>query len=139
MKLSCRRENFLICSSSSMVECLPSKQEVFASSSLVYCSMQGCSIVEKQRSPKPRSKVQFLSSLPSHWLIRGNYFVKSNCISKRNLKTQLLCDELQHWGLISQETDVEAIKVMANVIPERMLMRIINKLQRKRMNRREAS
>ena len=58
--------------------------------------------------------------------------MESSYTSKRNLKTQLLCDELQYWGLVSQETDMEAIKVMANVIPERMLMRMIDKLQRKR-------
>ena len=65
--------------------------------------------------------------------------MESSYTSKRNLKTQLLCDELQYWGLVSQETDMEAIKVMANVIPERMLMRMIDKLQRKRTIRREAS
>ena len=92
-----------------MVECLPSKQEVFASSSLVYCSIQRCSTVE------------------------------NNGTSKRNLKALLLCDELQYWGLVSQKTDMEAIKVMANVIPESMLMRMIDKLQRKRTNGREAS
>nr|DAH39607.1 MAG TPA: hypothetical protein [Caudoviricetes sp.] len=57
--------------------------------------------------------------------------MKPNYVSKRNKKTQMLYDELQHWGLINQETDMGAVKVIANALPLRMLMRVINKLQRK--------
>ena len=53
-------------------------------------------------------------------------------LSKRNEKTQILCNELQCWGLISYETDMEAVKVIANELPYRMLMRVIHKLQIKR-------
>lgn len=52
--------------------------------------------------------------------------------SKREEKTKILWDELEYWGLISYETDRDAVKVIANEIPQRMLMRIINKLKRKR-------
>lgn len=65
--------------------------------------------------------------------------MESSYTSKRNLKTHLLYDELQCWDLVSPGTDMEAIKVMANVIPESMLMRMIDKLQRKRTIRGEAS
>lgn len=52
--------------------------------------------------------------------------------SKRNKKAELLWNEFQFWGLINEETDKNAVKAIANELPWRMLMRIINKLQRKR-------
>lgn len=52
--------------------------------------------------------------------------------SKRNKKTELLWNEFQFWGLISEETDISAVKAIANELPWKMLMRIVNKLQRKR-------
>ena len=53
-------------------------------------------------------------------------------ISKRDEKTELLWNELQYWGLTSYETDRDAVKAIANELPWRMLMRVINKLKRKR-------
>ena len=55
-------------------------------------------------------------------------------ISKRDEKTRILYDELIYWGLINGETDIGAVKVIANEISWRMLMRIVHKLQRKRMS-----
>lgn len=55
-------------------------------------------------------------------------------ISKRDEKTQVLYDELKYWGLISQETDMGAVKAIANELSYRMLMRVVCKLQRKRMS-----
>lgn len=56
----------------------------------------------------------------------------NNNLSKRDEKTKILCDELQYWGLINYETDMEAVKAIANELPWRMLMRVVRKLQRKR-------
>lgn len=53
-------------------------------------------------------------------------------LSKREEKTELLWNELQYWGLISYETDRDAVKVIANELSWRMLLRVINKLKRKR-------
>lgn len=53
-------------------------------------------------------------------------------LSKRDEKTELLWDELGYWGLISGESDRDAVKAIANELPWRMLMRVINKLKRKR-------
>lgn len=53
-------------------------------------------------------------------------------LSKRDEKTELLWNELKYWGLISWETDRDAVKAIANELPWRMLMRVINKLKRKR-------
>ena len=54
-------------------------------------------------------------------------------VSKRDEKTQILYDELKYWGLISGETDMGAVKAIANELSYRMLMRVVHKLQRKRM------
>ena len=53
-------------------------------------------------------------------------------LSKRDEKTELLWNELEYWGLINYETDRDAVKAIANELPWRMLMRVINKLKRKR-------
>lgn len=60
--------------------------------------------------------------------------MKSDVIkeSKREEKTKILAKELSYWGLISPETDMTAVKAIANELPDYMLMRIICKLQRKR-------
>ena len=55
-------------------------------------------------------------------------------ISKRDEKTQILYDELKSWGLIGKETDMGAVKAIANELSYRMLMRVVRKLQRKRMS-----
>lgn len=55
-------------------------------------------------------------------------------ISKRDEKTQILYEELKYWGLINKETDMGAVKAIANELSYRMLMRVVCKLQRKRMS-----
>lgn len=52
--------------------------------------------------------------------------------SIRDKRAQILCDELQYWGLISYETDMRAVKAIANEIPQRMLARVVSKLRRMR-------
>lgn len=52
--------------------------------------------------------------------------------SKRDKRAQILYDELQYWGLISYESDMRAIKAIANELPQRMLVRVISKLRRMR-------
>lgn len=57
-------------------------------------------------------------------------------MSKRELKRQMLFDELNHWDLFiaTQESSdaMSALATIANELPWRFVMRIINKLQRKR-------
>lgn len=57
-------------------------------------------------------------------------------MSKRELKRQMLFDELNHWDLFiatQESSDVmSALATIANELPWRFVMRIINKLQRKR-------
>lgn len=52
--------------------------------------------------------------------------------SKRDKRAQILYDELQYWGLISYESDMRAVKAIANELPQRMLVRVISKLRRMR-------
>ena len=40
--------------------------------------------------------------------------------SKRDKRAQILYDELQYWGLISYESDMRAVKAIANELPQRM-------------------
>ena len=56
--------------------------------------------------------------------------VPTGNLSKRQEKAQILCDELYYWGLISYETDMRAVKVIANELPWSILMRVVHKLQR---------
>lgn len=52
--------------------------------------------------------------------------------SKRDKRAQILYDELQYWGLISYESDMRAVKAIANELPQRMLVRVISKLRKMR-------
>ena len=52
--------------------------------------------------------------------------------SKRDKRAQILYDELQYWGLIGYESDMRAVKAIANELPQRMLVRVISKLRRMR-------
>lgn len=53
-------------------------------------------------------------------------------MTRRNENALILYNELKYWGLVSNETDYSAIKAIANELPYSMLMRVVNKLKRKR-------
>ena len=59
--------------------------------------------------------------------------------SKRNIRFNKLMDELKYWEWdYKQEKFVEVIKCISDTLPDRFIIRIINKLKNKRKNSNEA-